>query len=385
MGIVYEAHDPAIDRTIALKVLREDRVTSKTFVERFLKEARAIGRLSHPNIVTIHDIGEDQGTVYIAMEFLEGISLDRVAMDKRLTVPEIVDLGIRVADALDYAHKKGIVHRDIKPSNIICLPNRAIKISDFGIAHIEDPNAPQMTQTGEILGTPAYMSPEQVMGKSVDGRADLFSLGCILYELATNTRPFQGENLPALFRSVTSEIPAEPVRLNPEIPKGLSKTIMKCLEKEPDNRFQNCCALAESLKQSPGKRKPQEPTPPDVRLKGKSRKTFLFISVLVIMACLAGGGIIYRFANKKPTPRPVPPVAVAKGTLIVESIPGGAQVMIDGSLKGKTPLRIDLPSGKHEVSLTRTDFYDWEAQVLVREGKATPLSVRMTPIEGEKE
>ena len=181
MGVVYQAHDPQIDRLVALKVLRPDRVTTEAFLQRFMKEAKAIGRLSHPNMVIVYDVGEDHGTVYIAMEFLEGKPLNEIIQMDVFQPEEIIDLGVQVAEALDYAHRKGIIHRDIKPSNIIVQPDGQIKITDFGIAHIEDPEATQQTQAGEILGTPAYMSPEQVLSQPVDGRSDLFSLGVILY------------------------------------------------------------------------------------------------------------------------------------------------------------------------------------------------------------
>jgi serine/threonine-protein kinase len=151
MGIVYQAHDPQIDRPVALKVLRSDLVTSEEFVQRFLKEARAIGRLSHPNIVMIHDVGRDHGTIYIAMEFVAGDRLDKLMEEKELTEKEIIDLGIEAAKILDYAHQSGIVHRDIKPSNIMLGTDSQLKITDFGIAHIEDPSAPQLTQAGACL------------------------------------------------------------------------------------------------------------------------------------------------------------------------------------------------------------------------------------------
>jgi CRP-like cAMP-binding protein len=248
MGVVYQAHDPQIGRPVALKVLRQDRVTSETFVLRFIKEAKSIGRLSHPNIVKIHDIGQGLGTIYIAMEFLDGEPLDKVVEKRRLSLKEIVNWGIQMAEALDYAHRKGVVHRDIKPGNIIIQPNNQIKIVDFGIAHIEDPSMPQQTKAGEILGTPAYMSPEQFSSQPVDGRSDLFSLGIILYELATGKRPFGGDNLSAIFSSVTFETPAEPARINPNIPQNLSQIIMKCLEKMPEERFERGKSLADALK-----------------------------------------------------------------------------------------------------------------------------------------
>ncbi len=248
MGVIYEAHDPQIGRSVALKVLRQDRVTSETFVIRFLKEARAIGRLSHPNTVSIYDVGEDQGTIYIAMEFLDGEPLNKVVEKRRLSTKEIIGIGIQIAEALDYAHQNGIVHRDIKPENIILQASGQVKITDFGIAHIEDPLMPEQTQAGEILGTPVYMSPEQISSRTVDGRSDLFSLGIILYELTTGKRPFRGDNLSIIFSSITLETPMTPAKVNPDIPASLSKIIMKCLEKIPDERFERGKNLAEALK-----------------------------------------------------------------------------------------------------------------------------------------
>jgi len=215
MGVVYEAYDPLFDRRVALKVLRPDRVSSGAFAQRFLKEAKAVGRLYHSNIVVAHDKGEDHGTVYLSMEYIEGKPLNEVLQSQKLTLEEALRIGVQVADALDYAHGKGIVHRDIKPSNIIVQPDGNIKITDFGIARIEDPMATQQTQAGEILGTPAYMSPEQVLGQAVDGRSDLFSLGVILYELLTHQRPFSGESLATIFHSITHEDPRKPEELNP--------------------------------------------------------------------------------------------------------------------------------------------------------------------------
>ena len=249
MGVVYEARDPRIDRVVALKVLRQDRVSTDTFVKRFLKEAKVIGRLSHPHIVTIHDVGEDQGNIYIAMEFLEGSSFSDIIRERRLSIKEIVEFGVQIAETLDYAHRKGVVHRDIKPSNIIVQQDGWTKVTDFGIAHLDDASGTLQTQTGEIMGTPAYMSPEQVMGKPVDGRSDLFSLGVILYELCTGARPFGGEgkNLPTVFNEIIQAAPAEPDPTT-GIPSELSRVIMKSLRKEPEQRYQAGREMAEALK-----------------------------------------------------------------------------------------------------------------------------------------
>ena len=249
MGMVYLARDPNIGRLVALKILRIDRVSSEEFMQRFLKEARVIGRLSHPNIVSVYDIGEDHGTAYIAMEYLEGSPLNEAMEERTPTVPDIIAVGVSVAETLDYAHRKGIVHRDVKPSNIIVLPDGQVKLTDFGIAHIEDPEAAQQTQAGTILGTPAYMSPEQVLGHAVDGRSDLFSLGVILYEMATGERPFAGESLTVIFRGITSAEPTEIIRIKPQVSQDLSRIIMKSLSKDPEARYSSGREMAEALEE----------------------------------------------------------------------------------------------------------------------------------------
>lgn len=236
MGVVYQAHDPQIDRLVALKVLRQDRVSSEDYVKRFLKEATAVGRLSHRGIVTVFDIGQDHGTIYIAMELLEGTPLDEMMKQQKIGFDQIFRIGKDVAEALHYAHQKGIVHRDIKPANIICSENGEVKVTDFGIAHIEDPDGQQMTQAGEILGTPVYMSPEQVLGQPVDGRSDIYSLGVILYELTTGRRPFKAGNLAALFQAITGDPVASPISIDPAIPESVSFLIMRAMAREPADR-----------------------------------------------------------------------------------------------------------------------------------------------------
>lgn len=376
MGVVYEAHDPHIDRSVALKVLRPDRVTSEAFVERFLKEAKAIGRFSHPNIVTVYDVGQDHGTIYIAMEFLEGSPLNNVIQEKSLTIDEIVNIGVQVAETLDYAHQKGIVHRDIKPSNILRMPNGQIKISDFGIAHIEDPSAAQLTQAGEILGTPAYMSPEQVVGRPVDGRSDLYSLGVILYELSTEKRPFGGQNLTAVFKAVTQDDPPEPAKTGSHIPLALSRLIMKSLKKVPDERFQTGIAMAEALKSclSQG----ASAVSGGVSAREKTGKPTTSIIIVVLLVSIIGGLSYYFLTRRGDVESSLP---VMKATLDVESVPPGAQVFVDGAFKGEAPLKLGLALGKHEVRLTLPDHHDWEAQVQLKEEGETPLLVRLIPIE----
>jgi serine/threonine-protein kinase len=386
MGMVFQAHDPQIDRLVAIKVLRQDRLSSDSFVQRFLKEAKTIGRLSHPNIVTVYDVGEDRGTIYIAMEFLEGDPLDKFQTpERKFTIREIADVGVQVAEALHYAHERGVIHRDIKPSNIIVQSGGRIKITDFGIAHIEDPSGAVQTQAGEILGTPAYMSPEQVLGETVDGRSDLFSLGVILWELSTGRRPFRGETMAAIFRVVTQENPEAPDKINAAVPSALSNIILKCLEKDPRKRYESGNKLADALKKIPGGGHETIHYAPAVSARPKPSRSLIL--GLAVMGVVAAGGLFYYVQNPKTTVQPVPPPVVEKvkvAFLRVESTPAGAQIFIDGNFKGKTPGRLEVTATKHEVRLVLAGYYDWEAQVEPPENSEFPLIVILTAANEKK-
>jgi serine/threonine protein kinase len=249
MGVVYLARDPLIDRQVALKTLRVDLDADYTseFRERFLREAKAAGRLNHPGIVTIHDVGEDpeSGLVFIAMEFIEGRDLKQLlSAGHEFRPSEAARITADVAKALDYAHSMGVVHRDIKPANIILTSDGTAKITDFGIAHLESSN---LTVDGQFIGTPNFMSPEQITGKPVDGRSDIFSLGVVLFTLLTGQRPFAGETMHEVTMKVVGEPCPVPSTLAPQIPPGINPIILKCLEKEPDNRFQSGAELAQVL------------------------------------------------------------------------------------------------------------------------------------------
>jgi serine/threonine-protein kinase len=238
MGVVYEGFDPLIGRRVALKTVRRDqleRAEAQEILNRFLREAQAAGRLSHPNIVQVYEYGEDQGTAFIAMEFIEGRDLkDYFDKDERLPLPEIVRIMTQLLGALDYSHSHGVVHRDIKPSNIFILPDGTVKVGDFGIARLESSN---LTQAGSMLGTPAYMSPEQFMGQTVDGRSDLFSTGVVLYQFLTGEKPFTGA-LTTIMHKVLKEEPPPPSELNVQVPRPFDDLIRRALAKRPDERFQ---------------------------------------------------------------------------------------------------------------------------------------------------
>jgi len=392
MGVIYQAYDPNIDRNIALKVLRQDRVASEDFVNRFLKEAKAIGRLSHANIVTVYDVGKDKETIFITMELLEGASLDEFISGGNLSHDDVVDLGSQIALALDYAHDTGIVHRDIKPTNIILNPQGMAKITDFGIAHFEDPSITQQTQAGEILGSPAYMSPEQVMGKPVDGRSDLYSLGVILYEMVTGKRPFSGGNLSAVLMAVSQDTPEAPLTVNAAVPKVLSELIMKSLSKNPDDRFQTGKEMAEALQAC---LKPPEPDTQTIRIQGDERlKKKSVLAILLVAAVVLGAGIFYVATNRSDQASVEPAVTSdprvesldstetrAHSLLNITSDPSGAQVFIDGQFKGKTPLNLDFSLGKYEIRVNLPDHYEWEAQIELKEEGETPLFVRLIPMD----
>ena len=250
MAIVYKAYDPNIDRTLAIKILREERCIDTEYRNRFVREAKAAGNLSHPNIVTIYDVGEYQTRPYIVMELLQGTPLDELMKaGQTFSLEEIIAIGIQLANALDYAHNNGIVHRDIKPSNIVYSPG-GIKITDFGIAHVEDTNLTQQTQMGEVLGTPQYMSPEQVLGQKVDGRSDLFSVGVIMYQLLTGQKPFKGDTIATLLFQIATEDPTPIERLAPQIPATLRQLVDRLLKKQPEKRFQSGKDLAQALNQT---------------------------------------------------------------------------------------------------------------------------------------
>ncbi len=249
MGIVYKAHDPLIERTVAIKTVGYAGLTpaeADEFKKRFFVEAKSAGRLNHPNIVTIHDVGYDDDVAYIAMEFIAGRSL-REVIDSGVVLPpqRIAEIVSAVADALAFAHEQGIVHRDIKPANIMVLDNGHIKITDFGIALL--PNG-SLTMAGTALGSPKYMSPEQVLGKRADGRSDIFALGAVLYELLTGKAPFVGADLNAILYQVMHGAPPLPSTCNPSLPAGFDRIVARALAKEPDKRYPTAAKMARDLR-----------------------------------------------------------------------------------------------------------------------------------------
>ncbi len=249
MATVFKAHDPGIDRTIAIKFLHASLCEDEEYRNRFLREARAAGMLTHPNIATVYDVGEIEGRPYIAMELLDGEPLSELmSKGASFSIKQVLEMGIQLARALDYAHSKGVVHRDIKPANIIVSKNRnSIKVADFGIAHLESASRTQHTRIGDVIGTPQYMSPEQAMGEKVDGRSDLFSVGIVLYQLITGQKPFEADTIVALMMKIAKESPTTIQKLRPETPAALRRVIDRCLTKQPERRYQTGKELADAL------------------------------------------------------------------------------------------------------------------------------------------
>jgi serine/threonine-protein kinase len=249
MSVVYLGKDPKIHRFVAIKTLRLDDDDPKAFQEfktRFYREAESTGRLSHPNIVTIYDAGEEEELAFIAMEYLEGTTLkERCRKEALLPPSDAIDIVTTAAEALDHAHAQGIVHRDIKPANIMVTKARQVKVMDFGIAKM--PNTTKTT-TGVMLGTPSYMSPEQVLGKPVDGRTDLYSLGLVFFELLTGQKPFHAENLTALMYKIVHEPPPAVTSLRSDLAPDLQPIFDRVLHKDPVHRYHRAKEFAQALR-----------------------------------------------------------------------------------------------------------------------------------------
>ena len=431
MGTVYRAHDPLIERTVAIKTvacagLSKDEAAA--FEQRFYREAKSAGRLNHPNIVTIHDVGRNESLAFIAMEFLNGQSL-RELLDSGVVLPaeRCAEVAADIADGLAFAHANGVVHRDIKPANIMVLDNGSVKISDFGVALIPSGST---TVEGTAFGSPKYMSPEQVTGQKVDGRSDIFSLGAVLYEMLTGRPPFDGEELTSVLYQVLNTAPPLPSSFNPELPRVFDRLLAKAMAKDPEKRYQSAMELAADLRkirrmlrdsrkksEANGKARSQQRTPASSSAK-PANSPWLTAAAVASMLSIVGMLFWYYGGKAKPEPglaeaapaasataqsmpevRPpevaltAKPQEVAKepkaeavaptaeatpaapelptdGAIRLAIAPWG-EVVVDGKMAGVSPplTEVRLPPGKHRIEVRNGEFPPHRQVVDVIAGK----------------
>ena len=425
MGVVYQGYDPKIDRIVALKTIRKDRLADSKHVEdlitRFQREVRSTGKLVHPNIIVIYDTGEEEETAYIAMEYIEGDTLENLIQKGiRFPMERVVDIIDQICDGLEFTHRQGVVHRDLKPSNIMLTKGERVKITDFGISKAVGSASSPLTQEGVLLGTPSYMSPEQIAGSKIDGRSDLFSLGIILYHLLTGENPFSGDTIPNLLYTIVHKEPAPPSQINPTVPALFDDVIAKALAKDPENRYATAKDFAEDVRRAcRGESLKEAPTTDataamttgvaeHVYPKRKNYRLLAGVGVLILALGLGGYYWIQRTSRRskqqmevnlkvqkilpepveekpaEPTPPPRDEVRMA-GMIVVRSEPPNARVFFNGEpLATVTPTVIeDVTVGeKHRIRIEKKGFEPWSDMIEPQADQALTIEASLTPLLG---
>jgi Tol biopolymer transport system component/predicted Ser/Thr protein kinase len=370
MGVVYEAEDTRLGRKVALKFLTQEHLQQPSARERFSREARAASSLNHPNVCTIYDAGEHAGRPFIAMERLDGMTLARRIDGKPIGADDLLRWAIQLADALDATHGSGIVHRDIKPANVFITARGDAKILDFGIARVEaaplpvDREAPTatapplLTSPGATPGTLAYMSPEQTLGTPLDARTDLFSLGIVLYEMATGKRPFDGDSAAAVSNRILNETPPSPQRLNPRLPDELGRVVLKCLEKDRELRYQSARDLVADLRRIERDRTGGRPTPP-----APEPKRWRWLLVGALAAAVLGSWLWQRSHVTPPPAARVVPVTSDGGFKLAPRLsPDGERIAYAwaGSADDNWDIYVTaIGPGTKPLRLTESPAVDW--------------------------
>jgi serine/threonine protein kinase len=374
MGVVYRAQDPTIRRVVALKVLVADPTgatqagpSARSTAGFFEREAQAAGALLHPNIVTLYDAGRDANWYYLAMEFIEGETFAaEIARCGKVAPRRAAEVIATVADALDFAHERGVVHRDIKPANLMILPDQTVKVADFGIARLTSATS---TMTSDMMvGTPHYMSPEQVRGGKIDGRSDLFSLGVVLYEALTGRKPFQAETLPAVLNAILNVTPPAPEEIDPAVPAGLSKVVMRAMARKPEERYARGKDMARDLRRFLS---PDEGVAALAAAPARRKTAWIATAAGALVAVLAlGSGLLLRGKEEAP-------VTTEVGYLEFVSDPAGAEVFLDGTVVGRTPYTAEVTAGRHEVEFRKQGYYPATQSPTVEPNKRVVVELPM--------
>jgi predicted Ser/Thr protein kinase len=376
MGVVFRAEDPQLNRLVALKAMLPSMTSAESGRQRFLREARAAAAIKHDHIVAVYQVGEERGVPYLAMEFLEGEPLDnRLAREGKLPVAEVLRFGREIALGLAAAHKQGLIHRDIKPANLwLEAETGRIKVLDFGLARAAKEASP-LTQSGAIVGTPEYMAPEQVQGKSLDERCDLFSLGCVLYRMSTGQMPFKGTDMISTLMAVATENPRPPRELEPGLPPALSRLILHLLAKEPVKRPSSALAVAEALQELEQRIKEGGSTAGAKTARartnwfGRKGPGPLLIGMAGgLVAAVLAGIVVYW-----PT---------ARGVVKIESDDPSVEIVFDKTgptVKGAGKEPITLRAGEHGVLIKRGDFEFETDKFVVEKGETVALRIELLP------